>query len=91
MRTGEGYFLTFQLVMFLWASTENFLSGRLGASPPLRRVAALFFDAHKLIRENKLGSAWTHKRLVNVKFTKEQSEKPTIMRCLANLSKTCPH
>ena len=75
--------------LFVRTDSSSTNTGTVFISEHLTRgVAALFFDARKLVRENKLGSAWTHKGLVNVKFTKEQNEKPTIVRCLADLSKT---
>lgn len=54
-----------------------------------RPVANLFFEARKMMREKRLASAWTHKGLVNVKFTANANEKPTIIRSLAELSR--PH
>ena len=50
-----------------------------------RTVASLFFEAHKLVQEKKLASAWTNKGLVNVKFTAEASEKPTVILNLTDI------
>ena len=52
-----------------------------------RGVSTLFYEARKLAREKKIFSAWTNKGLVNIKFSADASEKPTIIRSLADLRK----
>lgn len=51
-----------------------------------RANAELFFEARKLLRLKKLHSAWTQMGLVHVKFTTDPGERPTTVKCLANLS-----
>ena len=52
-----------------------------------RGVSSLFFEARKLVREKRLTAAWTHKGLVNIKFTNNVNEKPTIIQSQAELSR----
>ena len=51
-----------------------------------RGVANLFFEARQLVSVKKLGSAWTNKGLLNIKFTKDYGEKPTVIRSMAELT-----
>ena len=48
-------------------------------------LSSLFGEARKLIREKKLASAWPHKGLVNVKFSTNVLEKPTVVHCVDEL------
>lgn len=52
-----------------------------------RSVSTLYFEARKMVREKKIVSAWTNKGLVNIKFTADAAEKPTVIRSLADIHK----
>jgi hypothetical protein len=54
-----------------------------------RGVSNIFFEARKMVRDKRLASAWTHKGLVNVKYSAEANEKPTVIRALADFGR--PH
>jgi hypothetical protein len=51
-----------------------------------KNASNVFFEARKLVKEKSLAGAWTTHGLVNVKFTSEPSEKPTIIRTSQELS-----
>ena len=51
-----------------------------------RAASNIFFEARKLVKARKLTTAWTHKGLVNVKFSQELQEKPTTVRCIDDLN-----
>jgi hypothetical protein len=51
-----------------------------------RLASSVFFEARKLLRDKKLTAAWTMHGLVNVKYTSNVAEKPTIIRNVAELA-----
>ena len=55
-----------------------------------KNVSTIFFEARKLVKEKKLAAAWTHKGLVNIKYTLDTQEKPTVVRNLAELGQRRP-
>jgi FtsZ-binding cell division protein ZapB len=50
-----------------------------------KTASTLFFEARKLVRDNKLSAAWTMNGLVNVKKTDTAAERPTVVRNLQEL------
>ena len=51
-----------------------------------KNATNLFYEARKLVRDKKLTAAWSHKGLINVKFTANVNEKPKVVRCVADLA-----
>jgi hypothetical protein len=50
-----------------------------------RASSTLFFEARKRLRDNVIAAAWTMNGLVHIKTTTNASERPTIIRSLADL------
>ena len=55
-----------------------------------RTNASIFFEARKLVFDKKLAAAWSHKGLINVRFTSDTLEKPTIIRKPADFNRVRP-
>ena len=51
-------------------------------------ASSIFFEARTLVKEKRLAAAWTFRGLVNVKFTTDPQEKPTVVRSVSGLVRT---
>ena len=49
-----------------------------------KSASNLFFEARKLLREKSISAAWTRNGFVNIKFTRNIEEKPTIVKSHAD-------
>ena len=84
------------IVRFVSRNTRNAIySARKSlkdSNPPIfisehltKSVSELFFEARKMLSDNKIHAAWTQNRLVHVRFSSDPHSKPTIIRSRGDL------